>query len=1008
MGKAGLPGALRGFRERAGLTQQELADRAGLSVGGLRDLEQGRVAAPRPTTLRRLAAGLAMSDVETAELVHLGQRAQPPAYGLRLRVLGPLAVLVNGVGVDPGSVKQRTLLAVLALTPNEPVHLDTLVEVMWAGRPPDGAAGLAQNHVYRLRQRLRSSASPTHPDHLLLASRGGYQLSVTDEQLDLLDFRRLVERARGAHRDGDLSAAYEWYRQATGLWRGAPLADLAGLRVLPEVAALDRERQAVVVEYADTATALGHHDQVLPVLRQATDADPLHEAAHARLMLALAGSGQQAAALGVYEALRRRLADELGADPGPELVGAHRRVLRQEVTRPAGTGPAPVSAHRQLPPDMADFTGREAELRTLWSALPQPGEAGTTLVISAIEGMAGVGKTRLAVHLAHQLVRSGRYVDVQLYVDLHGHADEPPADPATVLASFLHLLGVPGAQIPDGLDARAALYRDRLHGRQALVLLDNAASDDQVLPLLPASPTSLVLVTSRRMLALDGTHTLNLDVFTAQDAHALLGRVAGERRVAADPAAARRVADLCGRLPLAVVLAAHRLRSRPAWTFSDLAARLDAEGSRLGELAVGSRQIRAVFDLSYRALDPADQRLFRLLGLHPGDDFTAESAAALAGVAPPVARRTLERLVDEHLVTPVTADRYRLHDLLRDYASTRARTDDGDGGTGAAVDRILTWYLYAAHAAVRRLLPLNVEVVLDEGARPSHLPVFDADEQAFQWLAAEQTTLVAAVASAVSRGRDDLAWRLPAVLRLYFERRSNWHDWFGTSEIALDAARRAGDRVAEALILSGLGIAYGQLDQTEKAIECLTRSLEIRRAVDDRHGEGRALNNLGVTYGRQGKFHDAIEHLTAALEIRRETASEYDQGMTLGNLGRAYAGAGQHEEAIRCLEEALDLRRRLADPVGVASALFNLGEGLMRAGQHRQALAHLYEARDLYHEKHCRGFEAETLEVLGDCLLLCGESIRARECWQQALEGFDELGHPRAEGLRLRLTQHSG
>ncbi|MFC0529911.1 BTAD domain-containing putative transcriptional regulator [Phytohabitans kaempferiae] len=1003
-GKAGFSAALRALRERAGLTQQDLADRAGLSVGGLRDLEQGRVAAPRPATLRRLAASLGVSDEEAAGLVRLGQRANPPVHDLRIQVLGPLAVVAGAESVDLGSTKQRTLLAVLALTPNVPVHLDTLVEVVWGGRPPENAAALMHNRVSRLRQRLRPRRRAGRREQLLVATMGGYQLAVGDEQLDLLEFRRCAERARRAHREGDVASAYEWYQRAAGLWRGAPLADLASLRILPEVAALERERQSAVVEYADAAATLGHHDRALPSLRQVTEADPLDEAAHARLILALAGSGQQAAALRVYEALRRRLVDELGADPGPELAGAYQRVLRQEVPRSAGTGPA-VSAHRQLPPDIADFTGREAELGTLRSALPPSGGAGTTLVISAIEGMAGVGKTRLAVHLAHQLVRSGRYADLQLYVDLRGHADEPPAEPATVLASFLYLLGVPGAQIPDGLDARAALYRDRLHGRHALVVLDNAAGGDQVLPLLPASPTSLVLVTSRRVLALDGARTLDLGVFTPQEAHTLLGRVAGEQRVAADPVAARRVAELCGRLPLAVVLAAHRLRSRPAWTFADLAARLEAAGDRLGELAVGSRHIRAVFDLSYRALDPPGQRLFRLLGLHPGEDFTAGSAAALAGVSPAAARHALEQLVDEHLVTPVTADRYRLHDLLREYACARAAEDED---AGDAVHRVLTWYLHAADAAVRRLSPHNVEVVLDEPPRLSDLPVFETEEHAFQWLTAERSTLIAAVTGAATHGRHDIAWRLPAVLRLYFERHSNWHDWLGTSQIALRAARRAADRSGEALILNGLGLVYAEIEQTDKAIECLTGAREIRRAIGDRHGEGRTLNNIGITYGRLGRFPDAVAYLTAALEIRRSTASEYDQSMTLGNLGRAYAGAGQHEEAIECLREALDVRRRLADPVGVAWALYNLGEGLLRAGRHQQALAPLAEARDIFRAKHCPRLEAGTLVVLGDSLLLAGEPERARECWQQALDGFDALDHPEAEALRGRLARDAG
>jgi tetratricopeptide (TPR) repeat protein len=374
-------------------------------------------------------------------------------------------------------------------------------------------------------------------------------------------------------------------------------------------------------------------------------------------------------------------------------------------------------------------------------------------------------------------------------------------------------------------------------------------------------------------------------------------------------------------------------------------------------------------------------------------------------VAPAAARQALERLVDERLVTPVTGDRYRLHDLLRDYARGLAL---GDGGEAAsAVDRVLTWYLYTADAAVHQVFPQNVEVVLDERARPEHVPVFGTDERAFQWLTAEHSTLVAAVTGAAADGRHELAWRLTAILRQYFERRSTWQDWLTTSQVALDAARRVGDRAAEALILNGLGLGYSEREQTTEAIECLTRSLEIRREIGDRRGESRSLNNLGITYGRRGEFDEAIRYLTAALAIRRTNCSLYDQSMTLSNLGRAYAGAGRHREAIDCLREALEVRRGLGHPVGVAWALYNLGAGLLGAERHEQAIAPLTEASDIFRANHCPRFEAGALEILGDGLMGAGEPARARQCWQRSLELYDGLDHPQAEAVRARLARHA-
>lgn len=697
----GLGGVVRGFRRRAGLTQQEAAELAGLSVGALRDIEQGRVSRPRVSTLRRIADVLELSRAERDDLVREADDEPDHGDGVRVEILGPLRVLVDGAVVESGSETQQLLLGLLALSPNVPVTRDTLVEMLWGGQPGDRSVESLQSRVSRLRRRLEPRSADATTFDVLVTVRDGYQLTVSDTQHDLLVFRRLVMRARRARDDGDLAQACRLFAEAVALWRGDPLAGLPALQSHPTVVALTRDYRALVVEYAEVAGLLGRHLDVLPLLQRLAEADPLHEAAHAALMIALAGSGQQAAALTVFDTLRRRLVAEMGADPGPELAAAYQRVLRQEVARPELD---PVVAQRQLPPDIVDFSGRAGQMEELWDSVTAP-HLGTAMPIMVIEGMGGVGKTRLAVHLAHRLLAGGYYADAQLYVDLRGHADQPPADPSTVLVSFLRLLGVPASRIPHRLDERMSLYRDRLHGRKALVLLDNAASEEQVLPLLPAGTANLVLVTSRRALAIDGARTLPLDVLTPADAEALLARVVGADRAGAEPDAVRRVVDLCGRLPAAIVLAARRLRSRSGWTVADLAGRLADADDRLAELAVGSRRLRAVFDQSYDALPAGEQRVFRLLGLHPGEDVTTEAVAALAGIPVVEARQHLDRLVDESMVAVRGKWRYHLHELLTEYARGRLYAAESERERTEALTRVLAYYQYAATTAANHVVP---------------------------------------------------------------------------------------------------------------------------------------------------------------------------------------------------------------------------------------------------------------------------------------------------------------
>jgi DNA-binding SARP family transcriptional activator/DNA-binding XRE family transcriptional regulator len=633
-------GRLAGYRRRAGLTQVELAGLAGLSVAGLRDLEQGRVAAPRAATLRRLAAVLGLSAAEAADLARPPVAESDPGREIWIGVLGPLTVRAGGAEIDPGSEVQRMLLGLLALSPNVPVAKDRLLpRLAAAGRPATGG-GLAAR-MSRLRRRIQANgAGPT-----LVASEGGYALMAGPGQLDLLGFQALVRQARRHLGAGELPQAWQRYAAAAALWRGEPLAGIAALAGDPAVVSLLRQWKSVAAEFAEVGAELGRYEEVVPVLRRLAAADPLHQVVHARLIVALAGAGQQAEALATFDTLRRRLDRDLHTVAGPALVDAHRRVLRQELGR---SPVAAVRAVRTLPADAAGFAGRQAELRRLQEMV----SAQASLI--AIEGMPGVGKTRLALHFAHRLVAAGSYPDQQLYADLSG-----PADPAAVLASWLSLLGVPAGQIPANLPDRTELYRERVRGLACLVLLDGAASAEQVAPLQPGTPTSLTLVTSRRGLGLGGSR-LVVDVFRPEQATELLG----PDRVTAEPAAAAQVLEACGGLPLAAVLAARRLRARPRWRLADLARRLSDPRQRLAELRAGDRSVRAVLDQAYRELPAELREPLRRLARHPQPEFTVDAA----GADP----RVLDRLCREHLLARSGPGRYRLHSLVRDYLQEAA------------------------------------------------------------------------------------------------------------------------------------------------------------------------------------------------------------------------------------------------------------------------------------------------------------------------------------------------
>lgn len=580
------------LRRDAGLTQKEMAERANISLAGVRDLEQQRVTRPRVSTLRRLATALELSPTEARELIRFGSQGPVLARDLRLRVLGPLAIAIDGAEISLGSERQRTFLGLLALDPGVPVTIDALVDAGWGIRPPSSAVDLVRSQMSRLRRRIqpRGQLAP-----VLTARNGGYALHVDDNQLDLLAFRGLVEAARRDRRSGRVDAAVGCYKRAMDLWRGRPLSDVPGLHEQPALTNLRREQETALLEYADSAALAGRHDEVLTPLYEFTSDNPLHEAGHARLMSMLAGSGRRAVALELFETLRRQLSTELGVGPNALVRETHQAILCGEAnperlipaqrTAPPDTL-APVPA--QLPADVYGFTGRVLELEHLDSVLGDERGRGQESPVGVLIGEPGVGKTSLATHWAHRV--ACRFTDGQLYAEL-SHAD-----PGEVLRGFLLALGLPPGEVPGDLPRRSARFRGLVTGKRILVLLDNAVSVEQVRPLLPRSPGCVALVTSpdprTGRLAGDGVPPLTVTPLAERDSLTLLHRRLGPARVLAEPRAAWQIVTRCAGRPAVLAAAADRAATDPRVPLGALAEELP--GSQPGRLTgTGSGRHRA-------------------------------------------------------------------------------------------------------------------------------------------------------------------------------------------------------------------------------------------------------------------------------------------------------------------------------------------------------------------------------------------------------------------------------
>jgi DNA-binding SARP family transcriptional activator len=930
---------------------------------------------------------------------------------MRFGVLGLLQVHDGAGNARPvAGARQRILLAALLVRANRVVPVAELAETVWNGAPPAGAAAL-RTQVMRLRRALGDKAGSR-----IVTRDPGYMATLTAEDLDATLFEGLHHDAGASVRAGRWREAVKTLSQALELWRGAALLDVDS-QVLREEWAdrLEQLRMQAVEWRVDAEMHLGRHEQLVPQLRDLARQYPLREPIHAQLMLAFYRCGRQAEALEAYEQARGVLIEELGTEPGTVLQRLHQRILTAD---PALAVPEPAVSvshdpgllmPRQLPGAVAHFAGRAAELAALTGLLDQVGERTPGMaVISAIGGTAGVGKTALAVHWAHQV--AGRFPDGQLYANLRGYDPAgTPARPEEVARRFLNALGVPDSQIPSDPEACESLYRSSLAGKRVLIVLDNARDAAQVRPLLPGSSGCFVLVTSRNQLtslaASEGARMLTVDLLSQSDAHELVARRLGHQRVRDEPEAVSELIEFCARLPIALSIAAARAAARPAFPLAYLVAELRDTDGRLDLLDAGDpgSSIRTVFSWSYQKLSAAAARMFRLLSLHAGPDISIPAAASLAGLPLDQARRAVGELTTSHLLAEHVPGRFTFHDLLRAYAADQTLAQDDEAERRAAVHRLLDHYLHAAHAAAKVLNPHRVTIML-KPAQPGVAPESAADyEQAMTWFDAERAVLLAAVDHAAGTGFDLHAWQLPAALGTFLDRRGHWGEQLNGQQIALAAAGRLGDKHAQALVHRGLAHASERLGAHEAALAHYGQALELFRELNDESGQGRARLGTGSALGRLGRYREALAHCEQGLELYRAAGDRAWQAIAFNNIGWCHAQLRQYQHALSHCEQALALHGELGDVLGAATAHDSIGYIQHHLGRYPEAAAAFHKAIAIFRKLDDQLNQADILTHLGDTYLADRKPRQALETWREALDILDDLNHPDAEHVRARL-----
>ncbi|MEU0883361.1 BTAD domain-containing putative transcriptional regulator [Lentzea sp. NPDC005914] len=925
---------------------------------------------------------------------------------VELRVLGDVGAWIEDRRFEVGHPRQRCVFAVLAVEANRVVTVDQLLERVWSQDLPLRGRQVLRNYLSRLR--------------LLLAPAGigierrssGYVLLADPGVVDVLRFRHLITCSR----DADDEQALGLYDQALALWRGEPFAGLETPWLAAVRTGLEREHIAARLDRVEVALRCGRHTEVLPELFTLVEQQDVDERVAAQFMLALHRAGRTTEALAHYRHLRDRLIEQLGTEPGTALQVLHQRILDTDpaLTPPStaitrGTAPkAEQPMPRQLPAPPRWFTGRGTELARLDHALtaepeedpiPSGTSSGTpaaaTVMISAIGGAGGIGKTWLALAWAHR--HAERFPDGQLFVDLHGFspAQEPMKSGAAV-RGFLDALGVDPDRIPTDLDAQAALYRSLVAERRMLIVLDNAASAEQVVPLLPGSPSCTVLITSRTRLAslIDrhSTRQLQLDVLDRADARALLTGRLGAGRVTAEPDAVDELVELCRGYPLALSITARHAATRPAIALAEIAAELRALGlEMLDHDTDPAASLPAVLSWSLRRLTDEHRTVFTLLGVTPGPDTTLPAVAALTGLPSVCARKALSALEEASLLERRPHGRYAMHDLVRAYAATTAH-DLPDHMRETALIRVMDFHLHTASAAERLLNPHGPLLRPDppaSGVRPHPLPDAAA---ALAWLEAEHTVLLATQRAAVSLGRHHVVWHLTWAMDTFHLRRGHLRDSLAMWRAALNAAVHLPDPTIRSRTHRSLGNVCSTLSLHEEATTHLAKALDLAVRHNNPTEQAHTHEGLAAAWTRRGDDQRALDHARHALDLYHALEQPTWEADTLNLVGWFAARLGDLDTARHHCLAALTLHRKHYNPDGEAATLDSLGFIADRAGDHRLALEHYQQALSMYRTLGNTYEIANTLDNTGHPHTALGQHDQARDVWQEALELYHEQG----------------
>ncbi|MEU8380502.1 BTAD domain-containing putative transcriptional regulator [Streptosporangium sp. NPDC048865] len=981
---------------------------------------------------------------------------------MEFRLLGPVEVWNDGRQVPLGGTKPRTLLTALLIDEGHVVRAERLIEAVWNEDPPDTARAVLQTYISSLRRSFERAGMPP----IIVSHQAGYLADVPAGTVDRASFETLVAEGRRAAAEGRHEEAGGRLRAALALWRGPALGGIGDSFLLGEARRLDELRLTVTEERISANLKLGLHEQVIGELTALVARHPAHERLRHDLMVALNGVGRRGDALAVYRQGVDALAEELGIDPGPELRLLHESILRgdpdllpgrrsqvpqpPEISAPdAPSGPSgaeiPVRARPyQLPPVTPDFTGRTEEIALLRAALTQP----SAMPVCVILGAGGTGKSTLALRVAHEIARL--YPDGQLYVELRG-TTELPATPEEILGRLLRELGTPAPELPATLEERVNRYRSLLAGRRILVVLDDAATERQVRPLLPGSAGCAVLITSRGKLpGLAGAVPTEIGVLTVDAALALLAHVAGGERITAEAGPARMIVRQCGYLPLAIRIVGARLASRRQWSVKLMADRLADERRRLDELAVGDQEVRASIALSYELLTDSVRRALRCLGLLGLPHFPAWVAAAATGVSGDEAERELEQLVDASLVEVEGVDaigqvRYRLHDLIRLFARERAESEDPGEARVTAVTGVLGGWLWLLEK-VRAVEPsgmiamresYGLAVPTDPGTARAVLAAPNT------WFRIEEEPLVAGVELAAAMDLDDAAIELASALcHSVFAAENQFTAWSRTHDAALAVARRQGNAAGQATLLAELGQLRYEQDRYTEAQEYFSQALPMFRAAKDLRGEYATLVGMGTVCREQGYLPEALHFLDSAqrmwsdqgdraalahvqrlsgsirleqgdldrawadlehaLALYRQSGSRRGEALTMRTIALHHMARAEFGEAERLSEQAARIFGEIGDRLLECYALRTRAKAWFRQGRCDEALPSLEGVLADMRSLRDRWGEAITLRTLGELHLAVGRLEEAEGCLKESVRQWEELNLPLFRARTLR------